>query len=100
MDKVEDLNFNDFEESLLNVSGSWLKSLKIGEETMWNIDRDLPSTFVPVENPLPSDSRFREDMLWTKRNNQKYAQEWKLKLEERQRFEKKLRLDHKKQKKH
>ena len=99
MEKIEDLNFNDLEENLLNVSGSWLESLKIGEETMWNIDRDLPSTFVPIENPLPSDSRFREDMIWTKRNNKKHAQEWKLKLEERQRFEKKLRLYHKKQQK-
>ena len=99
--KDDELNFGDLEELICNLKGSWLESLKANEQELWNIDKDTPTQYYPIEHPLPSDSRFREDLLWVKRDNKKHAHEWKLKLEERQRHEKKLRVDYnKKHKKH
>lgn len=43
--------------------------------------------------PLPSDSRYREDLLWLRYENLKYSQEWKSKLEVQQRHDKKKRAD-------
>lgn len=92
--------FGDLEEELHTLYGSWLEYLRVDEKEIWNIDKDVPSHYIPIEHPLPSDSRFREDLIWMKKNNKKHAQEWKLKLEERQRYERKVRMDNaKKQKK-
>ena len=91
--KDEDLNFGDLETNICNLYGSWQEYLKIGDEETWNIKANKPTPFIPLENPLPSDARFREDLIWVRRGNKKYAQEWKLRLEVRQRAEKKLRID-------
>ena len=92
--KNEDLKFGDMESPICDIYGSMLEYLKMGNEETWNVHRDRPTQVIPVENPLPSDSRFREDLIWVKRGNKKYGQEWKLILEVRQRYEKKLRLDY------
>ena len=91
--KIDDYKFEDLDSKICDVYGSWLECLKFDEDEKWNLDRDMPSQYYPIENPLPSDARFREDLIWVKRNNKKIAQEWKLKLEIRQRAEKKLRQD-------
>lgn len=99
--KVDEANYGDLEQEICSIHGSWLEYLKIGNEERWNINRDVPAQYTPVRDPLPSDARFREDLLWVKHENKKHAHEWKLKLEERQRYEKKLRTDYQKQaKKH
>lgn len=36
---------------------------------------------IPVPNPLPSDPRFRDDLIWLSRENESYAQTWKTRLE-------------------
>jgi len=38
-------------------------------------------------NPLPSDCRFREDLIWLAIGNLDFAQNWKVKLEEQQRHD-------------
>lgn len=91
----EELKFSDLEKEIASISGSWLERLTFGKEDYWNIDKQRPLRHVPVENPLPSDARFREDLLWLKYGENKNAEKWKLKLEERQRLDRKLRADRK-----
>eukprot|EP00350_Pseudokeronopsis_sp_OXSARD2_P001090 CAMPEP_0170556810 /NCGR_PEP_ID=MMETSP0211-20121228/18792_1 /TAXON_ID=311385 /ORGANISM="Pseudokeronopsis sp., Strain OXSARD2" /LENGTH=53 /DNA_ID=CAMNT_0010867367 /DNA_START=52 /DNA_END=213 /DNA_ORIENTATION=+ len=40
---------------------------------------------------LPSDWRFREDLIWLKYGYQKIAAKWKLRLEEQQRLDRRNR---------
>ena len=63
---VEDMKFEDLEQEIANISGSWIQNLIIGNQEIWNLDRDRPSTIFPSNNPLPSDQRFREDLIWVK----------------------------------
>ncbi len=44
---------------------------------------------------LPSDWRFREDLIWLKYNYMKIAQKWKFRMEEQQRHDRRLRLKRK-----
>lgn len=37
---------------------------------------------MPIPNPIPSDSRFREDLIWLKKQDIPKAETWKLWLEE------------------
>mmetsp|Transcript_47505 Transcript_47505/g.54691 ORF Transcript_47505/g.54691 Transcript_47505/m.54691 type:complete len:586 (+) Transcript_47505:151-1908(+) len=77
---------------LEDMSGSWLSNLKIGDETYWDIERDVPSRHLPDEIPLPSDVRYREDVIWLLRGNEKFSQSWKIRLEVQQRWDRKNRL--------
>lgn len=86
--------YGDLDSEICEVTGAYLSHLNIGNKEYWNIDKDVPTEFKAVENPLCSDSRYREDLIWVKRKNFKYAEEWKLKKEERQRYEKKLRVEY------
>lgn len=79
------------------IEGSWLENLIVAGEEVWNMSKVTPVRQIPEENPLPSDSRFREDLIYVKYNELKMADKWKVKLEERQRFEKKLRIETAKQ---
>lgn len=81
----------DMVEEIEEIRGSWLENLVVGEKEVWNIGRDRPSVHSPVENPLMSDPRFREDLIWLTYQNQKQSETWKILLEERQRYERKLR---------
>ena len=84
---------------LSTISGSWLKKLYIDDIVYWDIDEDLPTYIRPSYNCLPSDSRFREDLIWLYRSfykskneeerlyYEKLAQFWKLMIEKVQREE-------------
>jgi len=67
--------------------------LRIDGELFWEMDKYVPFRFHPMPWPLPSDSRYREDLLWLRYENLKYSQEWKSKLEVQQRHDKKKRAD-------
>ena len=81
------------------ISGSWLDKLYFDNEKFWDIDNDIPIYIRPVLNCLPSDSRFREDLIWLYRSfykskneeerlyYEKLAQNWKLMIEKVQREE-------------
>lgn len=44
-----------------------------------------------MKNTLPSDSMFREDLIWLRKGDEDMAQKFKIKLEEKQREDKKHR---------
>ena len=81
------------------ISGSWLHQLYFDGVKIWDIDEDIPTYIKPVYNCLPSDSRFREDLIWLYRSffkakneeerlyYEKLAQNWKLMIEKVQREE-------------
>jgi Oxysterol-binding protein len=75
------------------VEGSWLREIRVDGEMLWNINDDpkYAQHLKMTENPLPSDCRFREDLIWLWRKNEELAQIWKIKLEEQQRHERALR---------
>ena len=87
------------EDILSEISGSWLDKLYFDNIKYWDIDQDLPTYIRPTYNCLPSDSRFREDLIWLYRSfnkskneeerlyYEKLAQNWKLMIEKVQREE-------------
>ena len=93
------------------ISGSWLSRLVIGEQITWDIHDQLPEFIRPVKSCIPSDGRFREDLIWlfrsfycSKNDEEKkiysdLAQEWKILMEEFNRWERKRRAEIKKKKK-
>jgi hypothetical protein len=48
-----------------------------------------------MENVAPSDWRFREDLIWLKYKFMKIAHQWKVRMEEQQRHDRRLRLKNK-----
>ena len=93
------------------ISGSWLSELVIGEQKTWDIHEQLPEFVRPVKSCIPSDGRFREDLIWLyrsfycSRNEEEkkiyadLAQEWKIMMEEFNRWERRRRAEVKKKKK-
>jgi hypothetical protein len=70
-----------------------MEHLMIGSQEYWHIDKIKPYKSIPVANPLPSDPRYREDVLWVRRENEHNAQIWKNYLELQQRYERKIRIE-------
>mmetsp|Transcript_19300 Transcript_19300/g.18997 ORF Transcript_19300/g.18997 Transcript_19300/m.18997 type:complete len:280 (+) Transcript_19300:786-1625(+) len=83
----------DIEEEICDVWGNVLEELLIDNEKFWEIDSYTPYRCFPMPTSLPSDCRYREDLLWLQYDNLKYSQEWKGKLEVQQRHDKKMRLN-------
>lgn len=73
------------------LEGSWLAYLDINGKRYWTLKSAKPDQWQPAPDPLPSDSRFRQDLACVARGDLKAAQEWKERLEHRQRADKKLR---------
>lgn len=91
-------------EMLTKISGSWLKGLNFNQEEAWSIDRDLPHAIKPEELVLPSDGRYREDLIWLfnaweteneeiKKKYEVYSQTWKMMIEDVQRKDRKERAE-------
>jgi hypothetical protein len=82
------------------VEGSWLREIRVDGELLWDLNTELKhmQQHFFVENPLPSDCRFREDLIWLAHKNEELAQHWKIKLEEQQRFDRALRKKAKEEK--
>ena len=79
-------------EAVDEVCGSWLTHVAFAESARvyWRIGN--PGQFPePPESPLPSDSSFRGDLRAVGEGDMGAAQEWKHRLEERQRKDAKLR---------
>lgn len=77
------------------IEGSWLGCVLFDREKFWSIKDGTPIFKAnPVENPLPSDSRFRKDIIHLKQKEIELAGEWKHKLEEIQRHEARLRKEY------
>lgn len=89
----------DIDEEICTIHGSWLDNLYIDDEEVWNIDNTKPSRVIFPKHCLPSDHRYREDLIWLFYENENYAQEWKQLLEVQQRKERKNRLTAEKKRK-
>jgi len=57
----------------------------------WHIDEYRGFKVRLSNNPLPSDCRFREDLVFLRNGDEETAATWKAELEKRQRHEQKLR---------
>ena len=70
--------------SLSQIEGCWFDSLSFDNKIMW--DNRMPSyKLLLKKDVLPSDWRFREDILWLLYEKPELSLEWKLRLEEAQR---------------
>ena len=97
-----DPNSNQYEIVSL-CKGSWLESLEFDDKIYWNIDTDVPYWIKPEKDALPSDGRYREDIIWLYRSfylakneeervmYENLAQNWKLMIEKLQREERELK---------
>lgn len=76
--KIKDIN--DVKKELCEIEGSWLRDVKFNGETYWTIDGPefRPERAIPTPTALPSDWRYREDLIWLYRNNMDYADAWKV----------------------
>lgn len=78
---------------ICDIQGSWLRSLIIDGKKYWDIDNEVPERYRPLlENVAPSDWRYREDLIWLKYNYMKIAHQWKVRMEEQQRHDRRNRL--------
>lgn len=90
------------------ITGNFISNLLFDNKEFWNLSVDKPFFLKPCVNVLPSDTRFREDLIWLyfacyySRNKKEYdrfmsySQQWKLEIEYIQRKERGIRADFKK----
>ncbi|GIL82684.1 hypothetical protein Vretimale_8263 [Volvox reticuliferus] len=76
---------------LASIEGSWLSYLSINSRRYWSVATEVPDRWRPIGDPLPSDSRFRQDLMVLEAGDMKGAQRAKELLENMQRHDKKLR---------
>lgn len=77
-----------------SISGTWLGCVEWDNEVYWSFkDSSVVSTLQSVEHPLPSDSRFRTDLILLAEKRMDEAQEEKVVLEQNQRADKALRIE-------
>lgn len=87
--RIDELD--DIKKELARIKGSWLEKVEINSVIYWDIDKLLPQKMIYASNPLPSDSRFREDLVYVRRGRYDLGDGWKDALEIRQRRDQKLR---------
>jgi len=81
-------------EVLCDVQGSWLGCIEFGDERLWDYQEDYPMYEpMPSKTPLPSDCRFRDDINLLAEGTLDKSQAEKVRLEEKQRREAKLRKE-------
>lgn len=85
----------DLVKEVSNIAGSWIENLIFDNKEIWNINKNPPTRPIATKNPIPSDSRYREDLIWLKYGNLDLSEYWKFELEKRQRDDKKLRQTYK-----
>ena len=65
---TDDLSYDPFptnnEDVISEITGSWLEEIKFDDNVVFSIKESAPPAIYPSDNPLPSDSRFREDKIW------------------------------------
>lgn len=88
------------DKKICDITGSWIEKICFNKKVYWSFDKTeeyISHQQFFVENPLPSDCRFREDLIWLFYGNESYSQEWKLALEAQQRLDRKNRNKDKKE---
>ena len=82
-----------------NIEGEWTSFISFDNVEYWNNDTTKGFTVYSHEFVLPSDGRFREDLICLIKGDKEKSQEEKEKLEIRQRQDRKLRAEYAKNKK-
>jgi hypothetical protein len=80
---------------LSTLEGCWLSHIDFSGDRYWEISM-VPHALIPHPDPLPSDSRFREDLMALVDCDFERTKEYKQLLEEKQRHEERLRKSRKK----
>jgi len=75
----------------VKIDGDWSKSISFDDTILWDYDTFMHYELERVEYTLPSDSTLREDLLFLKSGNEDQAQKEKIRLEDAQRNDRKLR---------
>lgn len=75
----------------IEIEGDWTTHIKVDGETMWDLKDVKYSNLRRTCYTLPSDSTFRDDVISFKEDKMDKAQANKIKLEEIQRNDRKLR---------
>lgn len=78
------------------VEGEFSTYYKVEGKTYWDYDALVYPPVMRTKFTLPSDSTFREDLIWLKKAEEEIAQKLKETIEEIQRHDKKLREKNKK----
>jgi hypothetical protein len=73
------------------IEGNWTERMTADDEVMWEYTKYKPMKLGYINNPLPSDCRFRTDLIALLNNDYSKAQEQKDELENIQRNDRKLR---------
>ena len=76
------------------IDGSWLTHVNIDNVKVFDFKNENPALPVPIDNPLPSDCRFRRDLNLLKCGDVDKAQIAKVEMEDEQRRDAKLRKHH------
>jgi len=84
-------DIDDIDYIFAYITGKWLSTLKISGVEYWKRE-DAQNLYpqiwhVPLADPLPSDWRYREDLIYLWRGEHRYSEKWKIKLEVHQRNE-------------
>ena len=87
---------NDDFSGSISISGEDIsviegKNLIIEGVELWNVETHKGVFHTFSSHPLPSDWRYREDLIWLWRGNRQLAENWKHRIEERQRQDRHLR---------
>ena len=73
------------------LEGYWIEEIMFDGKNYWDIETIQDEKVIPVQNPLPSDSRFRTDLQEFIKDHSEEAEKQKDILENLQRNDKKLR---------
>ena len=55
------------------ITGDWMSHMNIDGDEVWNVDKYNIEPHTPVANPIPSDPRYREDVIWLRNDNKDFA---------------------------
>eukprot|EP01089_Gocevia_fonbrunei_P013473 TRINITY_DN3463_c0_g1_i1.p1 TRINITY_DN3463_c0_g1~~TRINITY_DN3463_c0_g1_i1.p1 ORF type:complete len:406 (-),score=109.39 TRINITY_DN3463_c0_g1_i1:15-1232(-) len=82
------------QEVVSKVEGTWMGCVEFDGKKYWDFTEQYePYKPIRPDDPLPSDCRYRQDLDELLKGNIDSAQEWKVKLENKQRKEKALRAE-------
>ena len=84
---------------IIKIEGSWTRDISFDGEEYWNVEDNKLFTIYETGYILPSDGRKREDYIELVKGNIDKAQEEKERLENLQRYDRKLRADYAKKNK-
>jgi hypothetical protein len=83
----------DVEIEIATLEGNITKGGSFNSIPYWNQEKMKFTKITYEKFPLPSDWRYREDLIWLARGNIPFTDAWKKRLEERQRVDRKLRIE-------